>query len=269
MSKQQENSRLYRLLKSRFDLLGGGSKTSYERTLMTGNLKGVYTKNEEGIDIEIYSIKSELLVYKLLASKDRGGIFVESIPYYRGMVHNLYYAGVYDERTDNQELLLGILDSIRTDEQKEFLLTLLLGGSRGQSLVNALGKVIEYLESFRYYDSTLTDFEIFSNYLRDGYKYSFDVTNIDEGWGLEISLNVYEGVCNKECAYVLIDYTGSKTTKSLRVSSYNYETGIRERFTLEGFEESKIQICVTNLLELQGVKEEEFVKLLERAGFKL
>ena len=269
MDKQKEIGRLYSLFTNRFDLLGRGGKTPYERTLMIGNFKGVYTQNEEGIDIEIYSVKSELLVYKLIARKDKGGIFVESIPYYRGMVHNLYYAGVYDERTDNQELLLGILDSIRTDEQKEFLLSLLVGECRGQSLVNALGKVIKYLESFRYYDSTLTDFEIFSNYLRDGYKYSFDVTNIDEGWGLEISLNVYEGIFNKECAYVLIDYTGSKTTKSLRISSFNYETGVREYFTLEGFDESKIQICVDNVLDIQGVEEEEFVKLLERVGFKL
>lgn len=269
MDTQQEVSRLYSLFKTRFDRLVKGVETPYKHTLTTGNFKGVYTQNEGGIDIEIYSIKSELLVYKLLASKDRGGIFVESIPYYRGMVHNLYYAGVWDERTDNQDLLLGILDSIRTDEQKEFLLSLLVGECRGQSLVTALGKVIKYLESFRYYESTLTDFEMFSNYLGDGYKYSFNVINIDEGWGLEVLLNVYEGIFNKRCAYVYIDFTGSETTKSLRVSSCNYETGICEHFTLEGFEESKIQMCVDNLLDIQGVEEEEFVKLLERVGFKL
>lgn len=269
MVKQQEVSRLHSLFKKRFDRLVNGGETPYEHTLTTGNFKGVYTQNEVGMDIEIYSIKSELLVYKLIASKDRDGVFVEGIPYYRGMVHNLYYAGVYDKRTDNQELLIGILDSIRTDEQKEFLLSLLTGECRGQSLVNALGKVIKYLESFRYYDSTLTDFEMFSNYSDGGYKYSFEVTNIDDGWGLEISLNVYEGVFNKECAYVFIDYTGSKTTKNLRMSSCNYETGLRERFTLEGFEESKIQLCVDNILDIQGVDEEDFVKLLERVGFKL
>lgn len=209
------------------------------------------------------------MVYKLIASKDRDGIFVESIPYYRGMVHNLYYAGVYAARTDNQELLLGILGSIRTDEQKEFLLSLLVGECRGQSLVNALGEVIKYLESFRYYDSTLTNFEIFSNYSEGGYKYSFDVNTSQDDWCLEIFLNVYEGVVNRKCAYVLIDYTGSDTAKDLTVSSCNYETGLREYFTLEGFEESKIQLCVDNVLDIQGVEEKEFVKLLERVGFKL
>lgn len=269
MDKQQEISRLYSLFKNRLDLLGRGGKTPYERTLMTGNLKGVYTQDEGGIDIEIYSIKSELLVYKLIASKDGNGIFVESIPYYRGRVHNLYYAGVYEEYTNNQDLLLGILDSIRTDEQKEFLLSLLLGEVQGQSLVNALGKVIDYLESSRYYGSTLTDFGVFSNYLGDGYKYSFEVNNSDEGYDLELSLNVYLGRFNEKCAYLFINYTGTGTNKRLSVSSLNCKTGVRERFTLEGFDESKLQICVDNVLELQGVEEEEFVKLLKRVGFKL
>lgn len=90
MDKEQEVSRLYTMLKGRFDFLLKGGKTPYERTLTTGNFKGRYTQNEKGIDVEIYSLKSELLVYKLIASKDWGGIFVEGIPYYRGVVHNLY-----------------------------------------------------------------------------------------------------------------------------------------------------------------------------------
>ena len=269
MDKQQEVSRLYTVLKGRFDLLLKGGKTSYERTLTTGNFKGRYTQNEEGIVIEVYSLKSELLVYQLVTSKDWGGVFVESIPYYRGMVHNLYYAGVYNVGTDKQELLLGVLNSIRTDEQRDFLLSLLLGENQGQALVNALGKVIEYLDSGKYYESKLSNFEIFSNYLDGGYKYSFEVSNGDEGDYLDIFLNIYEGEFNEEVACLGVECHGLKTDKSLEVFSINYKADVSERFTIEGFDESKIQICVDNLSEVQGVEEEEFVKLLERVGFKL
>lgn len=269
MGNQQEVSRLYTVLKGRFDLLLKGGKTPYERTLTTGNFKGRYTQNEEGINIEVYSLKSELLVYQLVASKDWGGIFVESIPYYRGVVHNLYHAGVYNEDTDDKELLLGVLNSIRTDEQRDFLLSLLLGENRGQALVNALGKVIEYLESNKYYESKLSNFEMFSNYLEDGYKYSFEVSNRDEGDYLDIYLNIYAGDFNEEVAYLGVEYHGLETDKGLEVFSMNYKANTRERFTIDGFDESKIQICVDNLLEVQGVEEEEFVKLLKRVGFKL
>lgn len=260
-------TRLCGVLEGRLFSLLRGDKTFYERTLVDGNLNGFYKQDKDGIDIEIYSVKSKLLVYKLFVRKRVDGLFVESIPYYRGKVHKGYFAGMFVDSIFNTNVKEGFEHSIRTDEQREFLLSLLLGEGRGQDLINALGKVVGYLFSGKY-NNKLTNFGVFSNYLGVGYKYACQVDCSYDGTEVCIELGVYKGEFNELCADLRVKYIELGACKGVVIASSNRRSREEVEFEIKGFDESLIQVCVDNILSIDGV-EKEFVKLLKRIGFNL
>ena len=257
----------------------------YREELTTGNFKGIYEQGLGYINICVKSLKSDLIVYDLQVSGAVDTIFIESAPYYRGNIYNSYFSTVFDGRdvedSDLKGLVKEILNSIRTDEQVEFIYSLVVGGEVSTKLHDYTHKVLNYLNTNKKTGIEKLELRVVKTDEMTGFVSEFDYDTFyfgdDDVHSQVINLRFYKNEWRELLGILRIaqkfkhefdgtgKYVGAKVIAN-RVISQNCNLGTNVNIGLsdpEGVEE--INECVDNIRDIPGL-EEGFINLIDSLG---
>ena len=257
----------------------------YREELTTGNFKGIYEQGLGYINICVKSLKSDLIVYDLQVSGAVDTIFIESAPYYRGNIYNSYFSTVFDGRdvedSDLKGLVKEILNSIRTDEQVEFIYSLVVGGKVSTKLHDYTHKVLNYLNTNKKTGIEKLELRVVKTDEMTGFVSEFDYDTFyfgdDDVHSQVINLRFYKNEWRELSGILRIaqkfkhefdgtgKYVGAKVIAN-RVISQNCNLGTNVNIGLsdpEGVEE--ISECVDNIRDIPGL-EEGFINLIDSLG---
>ena len=278
-------ARLLDLLVRRLKVYVLGGTEVYQEELTIGNFKGVYEQGLGYLNICVKSLKSDLIVYDLQVSGTVDTIFVESAPYYRGNIYNSYFSTVFDGRDIEDNALKGlvkaIIKSIRTDEQVEFIYSLVVGGEVSTNLHDYAHKVLYYLNNNKKTGIQKLELRVTKTDEMTGFVSEFDYDTFyfgdNDEYSQTINLRFYKSEWRELLGYFRIiqkyeheyddadKYIGAKVT-FVRVMSENCNLGTNVNTylsDLEGVEE--INKCIDNIRDIPGL-EEGFINLLDSVG---
>lgn len=284
--------RIVGILERRLKVYLSGVDTNYREELTLGNFRGTYEQGVGYLNIRVRSLKSDLVVYELNISGGISSICIESMPYYRGNLCNSYFVTVFDDTEVGEDTLRqmvnNVVDSIRTDEQVEFISALMVGVEGKVNLKDYTRRLINYLNSNIDPAAEKLELKISKIDGKTGVISEFDYEHrcIDNAEQV-IHLNFYKSECREPLGYLTIvqgyrsDYDNDKgkhvnievdlihvRSRDCKVGSevnvYGSDLG-NEDLIGSDVDNEDLGRCIDNIRDIPGL-EEGFINLIDSLG---